>query len=169
MANRDSQDLPAASMRATELVVAGILFLLGALVVWESGRLGAQWGDDGPQAGYFPFYIGLFICVSSLIVFGRAAFDARGSRRALVTRGQLKLVLLLLAPSIVYVGLIQVLGMYVASSLFVAFFMLYLGRYSLLKTLPVALGVSLAFFVLFEVWFKVPLPKGPLEAAIGWA
>jgi len=25
------------------------------------------------------------------------------------------------------------------------------------------------FFLMFEVWFKVPLPKGPLEAAFGFA
>jgi hypothetical protein len=162
-------DRPAATVRAAELFVAVALFLLGAVVVWESRRLGAQWGDDGPQAGYFPFYIGLLICVSSLVVFGRSAFDARRGRRALVTVGQLRMILLLLVPSIVYVALIHVVGMYVASSVFIAFFMVFLGKYSWLKTLPVAIGVSLAFFVLFEVWFKVPLPKGPLEAALGFA
>jgi hypothetical protein len=39
-----------------------------------------------------------------------------------------------------------------------------LGRYPWLTTALVAVGVSAAFFVLFEVWFKLPLPKGPLEA-----
>jgi hypothetical protein len=169
MQEHDPGDRPATSMRVAELVVATLLFLLGGLVAWESQRLGSRWGDDGPQAGYFPFYIGLLICISSLVVFGRAAFDAKAGKRALLTRAQLRMVLLLLVPSIVYVALIHVLGIYVASSVFIAFFMLYLGRYSWVKTLPVAIGVSLAFFVLFEVWFKVPLPKGALEAAFGWA
>jgi putative tricarboxylic transport membrane protein len=35
------------------------------------------------------------------------------------------------------------------------------------KTAAVALGVSVVFFLLFEVWFKVPLPKGPLESWLG--
>jgi hypothetical protein len=169
MQDREPGERAATSIRATELVVAGLLFMLGALVAWESQRLGARWGDDGPQAGYFPFYIGLLICISTLVVFGRAAFDARGGKRALLSRNQLRMVLLLLVPSIVYVALIHVLGIYVASALFIAFFMIYLGRYSWVSTLPVAIGVSLAFFVLFEVWFKVPLPKGALEAAFGWA
>ena len=60
------------------------------------------------------------------------------------------------------------LGIYVASTLFIAYFMLRLGGYSVVKTLPVALGVSLAFFLIFEIWFKVPLPKGPLETFLGF-
>jgi hypothetical protein len=43
-----------------------------------------------------------------------------------------------------------------------------LGGFSYLKTLAVSLGVSLSLFVMFEIWFKVPLPKGPIEAALGF-
>ena len=159
-------DRSAASVRTLELVVAFLLFVAGAVVIWDSVRLGAQWGDDGPQAGYFPFYVGLFICLSSVVIFARGAFA--GSTKEFVTRGQLKLVFMLLVPSVIYVALIDWLGIYVASTLFIGYFMIWVGKYSWLKTVPVALGVSIVFFMLFEIWFKVPLPKGPLEAMIGF-
>jgi hypothetical protein len=42
-----------------------------------------------------------------------------------------------------------------------------LGRYPWVTTLAVSVGVMAAFFLLFEVWFKLPLPKGPLESWLG--
>ena len=37
----------------------------------DSYRLGASWGSDGPQSGYFPFYIGLLICLSSVVTLAQ--------------------------------------------------------------------------------------------------
>jgi hypothetical protein len=163
----DNNDRPAASTRTLELVVAGLIFALGALVMWDSTRLGAKWGDDGPQAGYFPFYIGLLICLATGVVFFRALGDKKKAAKTFVSRGQFALVLKMLVPSVLYVVLINLLGIYVASTLYIAFFMKWLGRYPWAKTGAVALGVSVVFFLLFEGWFKVPLPKGPLEAWLG--
>ena len=59
------QDRAVGSLRAWDAAVAVAFFLFGALVVWDSKRLGAEWASDGPQAGYFPFYIGMLICISS--------------------------------------------------------------------------------------------------------
>jgi hypothetical protein len=160
----DNNDRPAASARTMELVVAALIFALGATVVWDSVRLGAKWGDDGPQAGYFPFYVGLLICMSTGVIFFRALMDKTKRGKSFVSRGQLALVMKMLVPSIVYTVLIKVLGIYVASTIFIAFFMRWLGRNPWAKTAAVALGVSVVFFLLFEIWFKVPLPKGPLEA-----
>ncbi len=162
--NDDQNERPVATVRTLELVVAGLLFLLGAVVVFDSVRLGARWADDGPQAGYFPFYVGLLICFSTAVVMYRALGDRAKAAKTFVTRGALRQVLWMLAPSIVYVALIKPVGLYVTSTLFIAFFMRRLGRYPWLTTVLVAAGVSVVFFLLFEVWFKLPLPKGPLEA-----
>ena len=62
----DQNERPLATVRTLELVVAGLLFLLGAVVVFDSVRLGAKWADDGPQAGYFPFYVDLMKRVRAL-------------------------------------------------------------------------------------------------------
>ncbi|HSD41838.1 MAG TPA: tripartite tricarboxylate transporter TctB family protein [Burkholderiales bacterium] len=163
----DNKDRPAASTRTIELVVAALIFAFGATVMWDSVRLGARWGADGPQAGYFPFYIGLLICLSTGVIFFRALADKAKAAKPFVSRGQLLLVMKMLVPSIGYAILIKLAGIYVASTLFIAFFMRWLGKSPWGKTAAVALGVSVVFFLLFEVWFKVPLPKGPLEAWLG--
>lgn len=163
----ENEDRAATSMRTMELVVAVLIFALGALVMYDSIRLGNRWADDGPQPGYFPFYVGLLLCISSVITFVKNFMARARSEEAFVTRGQLKLVLAVLVPTIIYAAVIQPAGIYVASVVFIAFFMRWLGKYSWVKTIAVSLGVMLAFFVVFEFWFKVPLPKGPLEAALG--
>jgi hypothetical protein len=157
----------AATVRSVEIWVAVVVFLFGAGVVFDSYRLGARWGEDGPQAGYFPFYVGLLICVSSVITLVLAWRNPALASESFVDRGQLKLILIVLAPTIVYVTLIAYLGFYVASTLFIAYFMRLLGKYPWLKVALVAVGVSVVFFLTFEIWFAVPLPKGPLEAALG--
>ena len=162
---RDEQ--PAFRQRTAEIVVAGFIFLLGAIVIYDSVRLGARWGDDGPQAGYFPFYIGLILCASSAVNLVLAVLNRRDKDRTFVEVGQLKLVLTVLIPSAIYVALVGWTGIYVASALFVAFFMRWLGKYPWWKVAAVSIGNSVAFFLIFEIWFKVPLPKGPLEALLG--
>ena len=162
---------PIGSVRAWEVVVAALFLAFGAVVVWDSRRLGAQWGSDGPQAGYFPFYIGSIICISSIVTLWQAL--AKANVEAFVRWGQLRMILVVVLPSLVYIALIanpwMSLGIYVTSALFIAFFMRYLGKYGWVKIVAVSVGTMAAFFVMFEIWFKVPLPKGPLEAAFGFA
>ena len=153
--------------KSAEIAVAAVFVLLGAIVVYDSERLGARWGDDGPQAGYFPFYIGLILCASSAVNLVLAMLNRRDKDRTFVEVGQLKLVLTVLIPSAIYVALIGWTGIYLASALFIAFFMRWLGKYPWWKVAAVSIGNSVAFFVIFEVWFKVPLPKGPLETLLG--
>jgi putative tricarboxylic transport membrane protein len=158
---------PAFRQKSAEMAVAAFIFLLGAIVIYDSARLGARWGDDGPQAGYFPFYIGLILCASSAVNLALALLNRRDQDRTFVELGQLKLVLTVLIPSAVYVGLIGWTGIYVASAVYVAFFMRRLGKYPWWKVAAVSIGNSVAFFLIFEIWFKVPLPKGPVEALLG--
>ncbi len=163
---------PVTSVRVAELAMAGIFLALGALVMWDSRRLGASWGDDGPQAGYFPFYVGLLIVASSAATIFKALNLGERGRAAFVQWGQLRMVLTVMAPTVVYVAMIAnpwfSLGIYTSSAIFMAFFMWYLGKYRWTKIVPISLGVVVFFFLMFEVWFKVPLPKGPLEAMIGF-
>jgi len=158
---------PAFGQKSAEIVVAALFLLLGAIVVWDSVRLGARWGDDGPQAGYFPFYIALLVCLSSAVNLVAAALKKRDADRTFVEVAQLKLVLSVLIPSVIYVALIAWLGIYVASAIFVGFFMRWLGKYPWWKVAAVSIGNSVVFFLIFELWFKVPLPKGPLENLLG--
>ena len=166
--SEQSSDRPAFRYQAAELAVAAVFLLLGAIVIFDSVRLGARWAEDGPQPGYFPFYLGILICASSAVNFGRALVRLRGeANKPFVGVEQLKLVLSVLVPSAIFAGMIGWLGIYVSAVVFVGFFMRWLGKYAWWKLAAVALGNSTFFYLIFEVWFKIPLPKGPIEALLG--
>lgn len=158
---------PAIKTRTMEIAVAIFILLCGAIVIFDSARLGAKWGEDGPQAGYFPFYIGAILCIASVINLLAALAAARREKSDFVELSKLKLVFSVLIPTAVYAALIGPLGLYLASTLFIAFFMRWLGKYPWWLVAAVSMGNSVVFFIVFEVWFKIPLPKGPLEAALG--
>lgn len=165
------EEKSAASVKMVDAFTAIVIFLFGAVVIWDSWRLGAKWGSDGPEAGYFPFYIGLILCVASTINFVSALRDK--SDDSFVSVSSLKMIMSVMIPTVIYVALIggmgpvPALGIYVASTIFIALFMKWLGKYAWPMTIAVSIGVPVVFFLLFEIWFKVPLPKGPLEAALG--
>src|SRR3954466_10217462 len=127
MEQKKAEAESAASVRTAELVTAVVLFLCGALVSFDTCRLGARWGDDGPQAGYFPFYVGLLICIAAAGVLVGALRERALAEESFVEREQLKMILVVLVPTVVYVSFIAYLGFYVASTLFIGYFMRQLG------------------------------------------
>lgn len=151
-----------------DMVTAAVIFAFGALVVYDSYRLGSGWASDGPQSGYFPFYIGLMICISSVVVFVQGLLKVKIDRKIFVEPGQLKQVLVILLPSTAYVAGVQWIGIYVSSAIFISLFMKFFGKYGWLRSLVVGIAVSSISFVLFEIWFRIPLPKGPVEQLIGY-
>jgi hypothetical protein len=155
------------STRVMEVAVGLFLFALGLILIFDANRLGFGWGDDGPKSGYFPFYIGLFLCISCAVVIFNGV-RASGALDAFVERGQARLIMAVLVPCVVYVIGIAFLGIYVASALFIGAFMAWQGKFAWLKCAIVGSMVSIALFLMFEVWFKVPLPKGPLESLFGY-
>jgi len=167
MANTSDNTRAAFSTRSAEVAVAVLFFLLGAIVIFESVRLGARWGDEGPQPGYFPFYLGVIICLASVVNAIRGLMLRGPRNRAFVEVGQFKLVLSVLIPSAIFVGVVGWLGIYVSAIVYIGVFMRWLGKYPWWKLIAVAVGVSTTFYLIFELWFKVPLPKGPIEAWLG--
>jgi putative tricarboxylic transport membrane protein len=156
--------------KSAEIAVAALFFLAGAILIKDSVLLGFGWQEvHGPQPGYFPFYVGLIICISSVINFVRALVVLRGAKNKIfVERDQLKLVLTVLVPTAIYAGAVTWIGIYTSSVLFIAFFMRWLGKYPWWKVAAVSVAAVVVFFLIFEVWFKVPLPKGPIEAWLGF-
>jgi hypothetical protein len=146
-----------------EAAVAAILLIVGIGVIIESRRLGAGWTTDGPGSGYFPFYIGLIIAISSLGILYQALAGKNKNTDVFVDAEQLKRVMSVLIPAAVYVLAVNFLGLYVASAIYIALFMVVLGKYSWVKSIVAALAVNVLFFFMFEVWFKVPLFKGSLD------
>jgi hypothetical protein len=143
-----------------EAIVAVLVLVLGAVILMGSSKLGSGWTTDGPGPGYFPFYIGVIICVAAIGIFYQAVFGKEKNTEVFVDSEQLKRVLSVLLPAAVYIGFIQVLGLYVASAIYIALFMIVLGKYSVLKSVVLGIAINAFFFALFEIWFKVPLYKG---------
>lgn len=147
---------------ATSLILAGI----AGAAIWDSLRVGAGWTSDGPQSGYFPFWLGVIMVAASL---GNLAIVARRRDTTLfVTWAQFRIVLSVLLPTVVYVAAIPFTGIYLASAALVAWFMLRLGGFTWRSAIPAGVATALVAFVVFELWFLVALPKGPLEDYLGY-
>lgn len=160
---------PGVTRNAMEVATSLALALVGAAAIWDSVRIGAGWGVDGPQSGYFPFWIGIVLAGSSfanLLPIMRGRSDSAGEM--FVTWPQLRLVMSVLIPTVFYVAAIPVAGIYVASAVLVAYFMMKLGDFTWRSALPAGLATAVVAFVTFEIWFLVGLPKGPLEDLLGF-
>ena len=160
MQPNDEPDARGIGQRSMEIGTALVILAFGALFLWTSYKLGFRWAEDGPQSGFFPFYVSLFICLASLVVLFQALFGRVKVTGLFVAWSQLRQVLLVLVPAFVFVLGIQLIGLYVAGAIYIALFMRYIGRYGWLKSVLLGLGVSIASFLMFEVWFQVPLYKG---------
>jgi putative tricarboxylic transport membrane protein len=153
-------------MRTADIVTASVLLMLGGLVGADAIRLGIGWGTDGPRSGFFPFWLALVLVVCCVIVVAQAS--RRETREPFVTRERLLLVLKVLWPAAAMVLLTHVLGLYVSAGLYLAFYMRWVGHHGWRAVLALSIGVPVAAFLIFEMWFLVPMPKGPLEAWLGY-
>jgi hypothetical protein len=154
---------PLARNASVDAVVAALLTIAGMVVMYEARRLGASWTSDGPGPGYFPFYVGAMLSIGGIGILYQALLSKNADHATFVDKEQFKRVLSVLLPTVAYAGAIMLLGQYVASAVFIAMFMVWLGKYSPVKSALLGIAVSAFFFVMFEVWFKVPLYKGALN------
>lgn len=160
---------PLATNRTLDIVVSLLFIALASIFMYDSWKIGIGWLEgQGPASGFFPFYVSLFMGLASMVNLQRAVTHAEPEgEETFVASLQFMRVLMVLLPTLLYVFAIQFLGIYVASAIFITLF-LAVSRSPLWQVAFVGVGVSLALFMMFEVWFLVPLPKGPLEAAIGF-
>jgi len=170
-------DPPAASRRAVEIGTAATIAVAGGIVSVASLAHDIGWSASGPGAGYFPFRVGVLLTVVGVALVIQSAYAKAsagpghlgvGSDAVFATRPDLRRTLGVVLPTAALAGGTMVLGSYVASGLFLAFMMRRHGGYGWLPA--AALGaVSIAvFYMVFDLWFRVPLAKGPLEAALGF-
>ena len=153
-------------MRAADIATAAVLMALGGLVIVDAVRLGYDWGSDGPKSGFFPFWLAVVMVVTCGLILVKALRTR--TARPFVTRSQLRPVLSVLLPATAMVVIMAVAGLYVASAVYIAFSMRWVGGHRWFTTVVLALGIPIVIFVIFERWFLVPMPKGPLEAWLGF-
>jgi len=155
------------SVRLVDVVVSLLLLALAVTLGCDNWRTGAGWESTGPQAGYFPFYLSIILGGASLYGLGAAFLSRTEASESFVTRAQLRRVMAVFVPTVLFVLATQFLGIYVASFLLISGFMRLVGKIALWKSLLTAFVFTAAMFVTFDVAFDVIMPKGPLEAALG--
>ncbi|MCD6079443.1 MAG: hypothetical protein K0R89_3387 [Ramlibacter sp.] len=148
---------------AVEATVAALVVIFGLVVLFGSRNLGSGWTSDGPGAGYFPFYIGVILVISGAGTLYQALFGKNRNHDIFVDGEQIRRVLSVLLPALVFVLAIQIFGIYLAAAVYIAGFMIFLGKFSRIKSVILGVAVAVFFFFLFEVWFKIPLYKGWLK------
>ena len=155
------------SHRGVEIGVASFMALLALIGIYGSLKVGIGWADDGPRAGFFPFYVSLAVLISCAVNLAKV-FMTTDDGEIFADWSQLRQVGAVVLPTAIYVALIPYIGIYVASALLIAAFMRWFGHYSWLLSIAIAVAVPIATFLMFEIWFLVPLPKGPLESYLGY-
>ncbi len=158
---------PVTSIRTVDMVVSVLLVCFAALMAYDNWKTGMSWSFDGPQAGYFPFYLSVVLGGASIYGMVTSYLSKSEARAVFVTHDQLRRVLQVFVPTLLFVIGVQWLGIYVASFLLVAGFMRFVGHIAWWKCLLTSLAFTAAMFVVFDVAFDVIMPKGPLEAAFG--
>jgi hypothetical protein len=156
------------SNRTIEIVVALLLLALAATLGWDNWRTGIGWDSTGPQPGYFPFYLSVILAGASLYGLIAAARSREDALKSFVTRAQLRRVMAVFVPTMLFCLLTQFLGLYVASFLLISGFMRLVGKIAWWKSLLTAFIFTAVMFVTFDIVFDVIMPKGPLEAAFGY-
>src|SRR5882762_5154124 len=154
-------DSPAVtSNRAVDAVVSLLLLAFAGVLAFDNWRTGMGWDATGPQAGYFPFYLAVILAAASLWGLAKEFLARKAARETFVTRAQLRRVLQVFVPTLLFCLLTQWLGLYVASFLLIAGFMVFVGRIAVWKSLLTAFLFSTIMFVTFQIVFDVLMPKG---------
>jgi putative tricarboxylic transport membrane protein len=154
------------SHKMVEAGVTALIGLFGVIVIIGSIKAGINWGAEGPRAGFFPFYIGLCILISTGINLVNLFREEKDGLFA--EWSQLRQVMSVVIPTSIYVASISFVGLYVASMVFIAFFMRWLGKYNWPIIAAIAIGMPVVTYIVFEKYFLVPLPKGPIEEWLGF-
>jgi putative tricarboxylic transport membrane protein len=163
------EDSPAVvSTRVIEIVVSILLLALAVTLGYDNWRTGISWDSTGPEPGYFPFYLSVVLAGGSVYGLISALVSRREASQTFLTRAQLRRVMAVFVPTLLFCLVTQFLGLYVASFLLIAGFMRLIGKIALWKSFLTAFVFTAIMFVTFDIAFDVIMPKGPLEAAFGY-
>ena len=155
------------STRVVEIIACLMLLALAVTLGLDNYRTGIGWDSTGPEPGYFPFYLSVILGGASIYGIVMTLLSKSAAADSFVTRAQLRRVMAVFVPTLLFVVCTQYLGIYVASFLLTAGFMRIVGKIAWWKSILTALIFTALMFVVFDVAFDVIMPKGPLERALG--
>ena len=153
------------SGRSLETATALLTGAFGLAVVVSSLDNGIGWGEGGVDAGTFPFIVGLIILGGSLFNLVQGWLQAR---TVVLRASELKRLGALFIPAAVYVGVIPLIGMYLASAIYVFGALAWHKRGALLFSAVAAIGTALSLYLIFELTFQISLPRGALGDIMGF-
>jgi hypothetical protein len=155
------------SRKTMEIVTALLTAGAGLAICYGSWRSGIGWSDMGPEAGYFPFYIGVLVILGSLVTLLRSVFLYQHEGEVFLNIERAKPVLGFLLPLFAFIIVSLLLGLYVGTALYIFGSMKWQGGYRWWISVLVGLVVTALFYLVFEIGFQVPLLKGPIENWLG--
>jgi hypothetical protein len=149
-------------MRRADIIVALGMMLVGIISLADAIRLGFGWGMSGPEAGFFPFYMGLGILICTILIVVKAvkAYRKDGPGGPLIQEGGLVQILWILIPAIGVVLLTELIGLHLATVFYLAFNIRVLGKMSWVKVVLLSILVPLSMYIVFDRVFLIPLPEG---------
>jgi putative tricarboxylic transport membrane protein len=146
-------------MRSADRVAAVALILLAAWFVAIGRRFPYWHPDTGPGSGFLPVWLGLALAVLAVLLFLNAGGETPG-----VTwvpgRVALRRLALILGASVVFVVVMDAVGMIVGTALFLVFVLRVVERYRWTTVVGVAVAAAAANYVVFTYWLRVPFPTG---------
>ena len=153
------------SGRSLEAGTALLTGAFGTAVVISSLDDGIGWSAAGVDAGTFPFVVGLIILSGSVFNLVQGWLHAR---EIILRSSELKRLGMLFIPAAVYVGVIPLIGIYLASAAYVFGALVGHRRGAFIFSGIAAIGTAVALYLIFEVTFQISLPRGWLGSALGF-
>jgi putative tricarboxylic transport membrane protein len=149
-------------MKKANLAICLLLVAVGILVVVDAVRLGFRWGDNGPESGFFPFWLGVILIACALIELRRVYVEHRKRTPAkpLMAEGAWKPIAWVLVPAVGMVLATELIGLHLAAALYLGFYMRAVGKIRWSTTVAVTILVPAALYVAFDRLFLVPMPQG---------
>lgn len=152
---------PHVTYKWVEIVTTAALLALGFFLLWESVKLGPGWSPSGPEPGLWPTALTVLFMVGTVSVFlftvlrpdERPFFEVRQEVIDLFSVG---------VPILVATLLIHWLGVFATSSVYLAFFMFWYGRFTWYSSLGGGLALGVILWVLLRVGFNISMPMSVL-------
>lgn len=130
--------------------VAGVIILLVCTWLFYEARLYPF------ESRVYPVGLLIFMMFSAIIMI---AWPAKTSGKE---EGNPKKILMTIMLCLAYVGMVEVLGYFLASAIFMAVFMAMMGLRNPLTYIVAIVGVNLGIYLLFVWKLNVPVPSGIL-------
>ena len=154
-------------MRIAELLMALVMAVFSAYLMWKSAELPIGWiEDEGPGGGFWPFWLATIMLVCTIWTIVRWALRQSLPSRSTepyMDSAAIRSFVAVAGPLAICIGLIHVIGIYFSVPLFLIYYIRFLGRHSWGTTLSISLATPVVTFFFFDIVLRVVLPKGFTE------